>query len=235
MGGFIWYCRDLVRYLKTRNEGSAAFLIRLHPKLKDKKDTSGTMSGHYFHQDLFVAQRIFKNNPRKHLDIGSSTYGFVSHVASFREIDVLDIRENKSSVENINFKTIDIMADDLDLSDKYDSVSCLHTVEHFGLGRYNDRVDYEGYRKGLINISKLLFSGGLFYLSTPIGKQTVYFNAHRVFNHKHIIEICEPYYDLLEFHIVDENGDLQLNIPFKTFVSDEKKGRLGIFIFRRKE
>jgi len=43
-----------------------------------------TASGHYFHQDLLVAGKIFKNNPIKHVDIGSRMDGFIAHVASFR-------------------------------------------------------------------------------------------------------------------------------------------------------
>jgi len=60
--------------------------------LDDRFDQSGTASGHYFHQDLLVASRIFINNPEKHVDIGSRIDGFVAHVASFREIEVFDIR-----------------------------------------------------------------------------------------------------------------------------------------------
>jgi len=35
------------------------------PILADRYLSSGTMSGHYFHQDLLVAQKILKNNPLK--------------------------------------------------------------------------------------------------------------------------------------------------------------------------
>ena len=126
------------------------------------------------------------------------------------------------------------MSDDIDLDTKYDSTSCLHTIEHFGLGRYSDTVDYDGYKKGLVNIAKLTAPGGVFYLSTPIGKQTVYFNAHRVFNHKHIIDICDPFFSIKEFHIVDRKGDLVLDVDHNKFDSEEVKGRLGIFVFERK-
>jgi hypothetical protein len=36
---------------------------QLHPCFEDRSQESGTASGHYFHQDLLVADKIFKNNP----------------------------------------------------------------------------------------------------------------------------------------------------------------------------
>ena len=67
--------------------------------LKERFEESGTMSGHYFHQDLYVASQIFKHAPVKHVDIGSRTDGFVAHVAVFREIEIFDIREQTKKVK----------------------------------------------------------------------------------------------------------------------------------------
>jgi len=61
--------------------------------LIDYYDNAGSASGHYFHQDLLVASFIFKKNPSRHIDIASRIDGFVAHVASFRKIDVMDVRD----------------------------------------------------------------------------------------------------------------------------------------------
>lgn len=37
-------------------------------------------------------KHIFDSSPQRHLDVGSRIDGFVAHVASFREIEVIDIR-----------------------------------------------------------------------------------------------------------------------------------------------
>ena len=71
--------------------------------------------------------------------------GFVAHIAAFREIEVLDIRPQKSVIHNIRFTQADITADDCARQDYCDSASCLHALEHFGLGRYADPVNYYGY------------------------------------------------------------------------------------------
>jgi len=227
------FFKDLRKYLNTKKTDSHKFKVKLHPKLNDRDSLSGILTGHYFNQDLFVAQHIYKANPKQHLDIGSSTYGFVSHVASYREIDVMDIRRNGSTVKNIHFRNIDIMNLDSPITDKYDSLSCLHTIEHIGLGRYSDPVDYDGYKFAIKNMASLLVPEGVFYLSAPIGEQTVYFNAHRVFDHKHLIETCNQHFMLEEFHIVDEQGNLKVNIDHEAFISNEKKNRLGIFVLRK--
>jgi len=52
--------------------------------LTDRFDPGGDASGHYFHQDLIVARRIFERDPRKHVDVGSRIDGFVAHLAVFR-------------------------------------------------------------------------------------------------------------------------------------------------------
>mgnify|MGYP000382217343 CR=1 FL=1 len=40
-----------------------------------------------------------------------------------------------------------------------DSVSCLHALEHFGLGRYGAPICYDGYFIGFKNITNLLDTG----------------------------------------------------------------------------
>jgi len=63
-----------------------------------------------------------------------------------------------------------------------DSLSCLHVLEHFGLGRYGDAIDPNGYKTGFANLASLLRPGARFYLSTPTGRERVEFNANWVFD-----------------------------------------------------
>jgi len=186
-------------------------IAKFYPCLDEMFEQSGTASGHYFHQDLLVANRIFKNNPVKHVDVGSRTDGFVAHVASFREIEVLDIRDLGDNILNIRFKRSDIMSDDFNLDDYCDSVSSLHVIEHLGLGRYGDKIDCNGHLKGLNNIYRMLKKEGKFYFSVPIGEQRIEFNAHRVFSVKYLIGLFEGKYRIDSFSYVDDKGDLYRN------------------------
>jgi hypothetical protein len=126
---------DLEKLKKQKGSNSSFQFGKLHPVLSERYSEAGTMSGHYFHQDLYVARRIYINNPNKHIDIGSRNDGFVAHVAVFRPIEVLDIRKQNSKVKNIFFKQADLMQLPPDMIDYCDSISSLHAIEHFGLGR----------------------------------------------------------------------------------------------------
>jgi len=179
------------------------------PCLGEAGQDSGVARGHYFHQDLLVAQRVFETRPRRHIDVGSRVDGFVAHVASFRLIEVLDIRPSERDVHNVTFIQVDLMAPlPKELHACCDSLSCLHALEHFGLGRYGDPIDHDGHLRGLENLGRLLQTGGTLHLSVPIGTQRIEYNAHRVFSVAYLLGILEPTYRVERFSYVDDAGDL---------------------------
>lgn len=156
--------------------------LDLLPCLYDWYEEGGATKNEYFWQDLYVARNIFISNPEKHVDIGSRIDGFVAHVASFREIEIFDIRPVTSLIPGVIFRQANLMNPPDSLAEYCDSLSCLHALEHFGLGRYGDPIDPHGYSAGLSNMTGILRPGGMFYLSVPIGKERVEFNAHRIFD-----------------------------------------------------
>lgn len=202
-----WHLRDSLKEL-----GDEFPLAKWNPCLTDRSDCNGVASGHYFHQDLWIARQIFLNQPEKHVDVGSRVDGFVAHVAVFRNIEVLDIRPQESTVANIHFKQADITSADFTLTDYCDSLSCLHAIEHFGLGRYGDPIDAKGHLRGLANIHRCLKQGGTLYLSTPIGPQRIEFNAHRVFSIRYLLDWFAPLFDLKAFSFVDDAGKLHTDV-----------------------
>lgn len=210
--GIGFYIRDLSAIKKQKGTDTNFELGKKNPILGERFTESGKMSGHYFHQDLLVAQKIFKNNPIKHIDIGSRTDGFVAHVAVFRKIEIIDIRPQTSKTENIIFRRADLMQLPIDMVNAYDSVSSLHAIEHFGLGRYGDPIDYFGYLKAIENITKILQTGGKFYFSVPIGPQRIEFNAHRVFSVSYLMNLFDKQFILDNFSYVDDKGDLFENV-----------------------
>lgn len=205
--GLSFYVRDYFTLKRQRGADTKFYFGRSFPILGERFTEAGTMSGHYFHQDLFVSKKIFINNPKRHLDIGSRIDGFVAHVAVFRKIEIVDIRDHVSKVNNISFRRADLMQLPQDMMNAYDSVSSLHAIEHFGLGRYGDPIDYNGSLKALDNITKILQPGGKFYFSTPIGDQRIEFNAHRVFSIQYLLQLFKENYTLNSFSWVDDKGD----------------------------
>lgn len=177
----------------------------------DKDEEGGSAKGHYFHQDLLVAQKIFNNNPTKHIDIGSRINGLIAHLASFREVTILDIRQVTPKIKNVSFIQADCMHLDSKWDNSSESISSLHAIEHFGLGRYGDEIDANGHIKGLDNIYRMLQQGGTFYFSVPIGRQRIEFNAHRVFSIQYLLDYFNDKYDIKSFSYVDDKGDLHDN------------------------
>lgn len=222
--GLPLYIRNFLKIKKQRGDDTKFYFGRIVPIFLDRFSQSGTMAGHYFHQDLFVARKIFNNNPVRHIDIGSRTDGFVAHVAVFRKIEIIDIRDQNSKVGNILFRKADLMQLPDDMINSCDSISSLHTIEHFGLGRYGDPIDYYGYQKALDNITKILKAGGKFYFSVPIGKQRIEFNAHRVFSVGFLLKELGNNFTVNSFSYIDDKGDFYENVELSVIEIDKNYG-----------
>ena len=215
ISGLRWFRSSLAEYESQRRNSLDGLRFPATGKryriVSDRFDNAGTASGHYFHQDLWVARKIFENNPRKHVDFGSRVDGFVAHVASFRDIQVGDIRPLASAHPSILTFEVDLSKPELIRESIADSISCLHALEHFGLGRYGDPVDYDGWKKGFESLTKALEPGGTLYLSVPIsGEERVEFNAHRIFSVTTIQSLIAPHFVVVDFAYVDDRGDLIL-------------------------
>ena len=134
--------------------------------------------------------------------------GFIAHLLSFRDVEVLDIRDLKSRVRGLTFRQADLMSDAQIPIAPAESVSCLHALEHFGLGRYGDPLDPAGWRKGLRRLGELVGLGGYLYLGVPIGAPAVEFNAQRIFLPDYIVQEASKHgLDLTSFSYVDDAGD----------------------------
>ncbi len=179
------------------------------PMLSERNADSGDLSA-YFHQDLTVARWIHKANPRRHIDVGSRIDGFVGHLAVFREVDVIDIRPQPGRVPNVKFHALDLMAP---LANEWrettDSLSCLHTLEHFGLGRYGDSIDPNGHLAGMRQLQSMVAPGGVFYFSTPIGRQRIEFNAHRIFAVRTVLDWFAKGWTVERIAYLDDLGIVQ--------------------------
>ncbi len=185
--------RGLPRLIRDLYRFRAGYSGRLEllPCLHDWYDEAGTTKDEYFWQDLVVARLIYAAKPEKHVDIGSRVDGFVAHVASFRELEIFDIRPITTYIPGVRFKQADLMAAEAPIIDYCDSISCLHALEHFGLGRYGDPIDPTGYVSGIRNMARILRENGCLYLSVPVGIERVEFNANRVFDPQTIIDVAD--------------------------------------------
>ncbi|WP_052360328.1 DUF268 domain-containing protein [Solidesulfovibrio alcoholivorans] len=69
----------------------------------------------------------------------------------------------------------------------------ISSFEHDGLGRYGDPLDPDGDLKAMARAATLLAPGGLLYLSVPVGRDTVMWNAHRIYGRVRLPRLLAPF------------------------------------------
>lgn len=83
-------------------------------------------------------------------------------------------------------------------------------------------------------MASLLQPGGTFYLSTPIGRERVVFNAHRVFDPRTIVRLANSHGLVLHHLTVISNGENPRDIvPTDAALQGlaDSHYNLGIFVF----
>lgn len=222
---------DLYKYRAMNTSSSFRLnLLDIFPILSDRKDNAGVASGHYFHQDLWAAKKIFERHPSQHIDIGSRLDGFVSHLLVFMPVTVVDIRRLESNLTGLRFLQDDATELRSISDNSVDSISTLHAAEHFGLGRYSDPIDPMACFKFMNALQRVLAPGGRLYFSVPIGRERVEFNAHRVFALKTILDSFSSL-RLVSFSFVGDDGQIYEEVD--TLKIPESEFACGLFEFTK--
>ena len=224
------YLKDLRSFLSLGGEVDK-WSIHLH----EDSDFAGDMSGHYFWQDLIVAQWVLAQKKRLVADIGSRLDGYVSHVASSQKVFVIDIRPIKKAIPNVEFIKDDIL--NYKSKKRFEIVTSLHTLEHIGLGRYGDPIDPIGHIKAFSALAKMTLPKGQLVVSFPIDSQTrVEFNGQRMVGYQEPIKWAEGN-NLTFTNFICLRSDDQL-VHCKSISSLAKfsvePGALGIYFFKKK-
>lgn len=211
LGGVPSFVSNWLKYRRLNT--SPAFRLRFaeaFPILTDRHASAGQAEGHYFHQDLWAAKKIFKERPQAHIDIGSRIDGFVAHLLTFMPVTVLDIRPLVSKIDGLTYLQDDATSLSMLQENSVLSLSSLHAAEHFGLGRYDDPIDQYACFKFMDSLQRVLAPRGKLYFSVPVGRERVEFNAHRVFSPNTIIKQFTQL-RLQSFSFVGDDGSLYLN------------------------
>lgn len=177
-------------------------------------------------------KQIAKRKPAMHYDVGSRIDGFVAHLLVMEiNVTVIDIRPLPFEVEGLTFIRGDATNLEVIKDCSIESLSSLHAIEHFGLGRYGDAIDIHGWEKALDAYKRILIPGGFLYLSVPVGTQDVLcYNAHRIFKPTTIIRKLKE----LELVSFDYIRDMKIyHVENIKDISLEEDYLCGLFIFRK--
>jgi len=228
------YLRDFKKFkkaLSSKKRFSMNWKNR-RPCLHDK--TSKTyFDRHYVYHTGWAARALKKINPKQHIDISSSLY-FVSIASAFVPMKFYDYRPAKLELSNLSSDHADLYKLPFKTG-SVESISCMHVVEHIGLGRYGDPIDPDGDVNAMRELERVVAPGGSLLLVVPVGKPQIMFNAHRVYSYKQIAKNF-PSLSLKEFALIperEENGEIMYN-PSPELV-DKERYACGCFWLKRRD
>ena len=226
--GYFRYFKDWYRY--SRMQGASPIRLRdTYPVVHDR--TSAThIDAHYFYVNGWAMRRIVAAPPRYHVDIGSQVI-FPNLLGAVVPVIFVDYRPLEARVTGVQCVGGNLLA--LPFADRaLPSTSCLHVIEHIGLGRYGDPLDPEGTRKAARELVRVLAPGGNLFLAVPVGQPRLCFNAHRIHEARAIREMM-PELELVEFSGVHDDGRYVERVDLSVFQDSEYA--CGFFWFRRSQ
>jgi SAM-dependent methyltransferase len=165
--------------------------------------------GHYFFQDIWAAKKVLEiageqGGGYNHVDVGSRIDGFVAHLLPYCKVTYVDIRPLPIMVEGLKFIEGSILKLPCE-NDSCETLSCLHVIEHIGLGRYGDDVDPDGHTKAARELVRVLKPNGTLLIGTPVGRERLCFDGHRIFDPETILYMFDGL-ELVKFSLIDDKG-----------------------------
>ncbi len=220
------FFKHWIQYKRIARGQNIGFMD-FHPCLGDWS-TNTPFDAHYFYQGAWLARKLAQSKPIQHVDIASSvlTIGVLSAMVN---TVFVDYRPLKTSLPGLTSLPGDILH--LQFSDRsVVSLSCLHVIEHIGLGRYGDPIDPDGSLKAAKELQRVIASGGNIFLSLPIGKERVCFNAHRVHAPASVLAMFTEM-SLVDFSYVDDAGQFHQKQSIE--VASSLQYGCGMFHFQK--
>lgn len=230
---FILNRRKKRRYendINTFNQLGVQYGIKIDnffPCLNDNTEYT-SFDAHYIYHPAWAARIVKQIAPYKHIDI-SSTLHFCTLLSAFIPIEFYDYRPAVLNLDNLNSRRADLLNLPFE-NNSIESISCMHTIEHIGLGRYGDPIDPIGDIKAINELKRVCAIGGNILFVVPVGTPQIMFNAHRIYDPQTILNQFEGF-KLKDFSVVMDNTDFVQNPSFE-LVKQQTYG-CGCFWFEK--
>lgn len=202
---FLRYLKDfsVFRASLKKTRGFDLLVGDMYPCLNDRTASTG-FDRHYIYHTAWAARVVRVLNPELHVDIGSLLY-FPCLVSAFVPVEYFDYRPAGLMLAGMSSGHADLSALAIK-SDSVVSLSCMHVVEHIGLGRYGDPIDPDGDLRAMHELRRVLAPGGNLLFVVPVGRARVCFNAHRVYSYSQVLAAFEGLL-LKEFSLIPDGPD----------------------------
>ena len=196
----------------------------------DEKGTS--FDAHYIYHPAWAARIIADNNSEVHVDISSSLH-FCSIVSAFTPVQFYDYRPAQLNLSNLDSGFADLTSLPF-ASNSVKSLSCMHTIEHVGLGRYGDPIDPNGDIIAINELKRVLADDGDLLFVVPVGGvATLMFDAHRIYTYEMIADYFSDL-SLMEFSLVSDKSETPCFITNASKAdADDCKYGCGCFWFKK--
>lgn len=188
---------------------------------------------HYVYHVAWALRTLRKIDPAHHHDFSSILY-FVVAASSMTPVTFHDLRPANLQLDNLTTRRADLTALQIETG-SLDSVSCMHVVEHIGLGRYGDTLDYDGDLKAIGELKRVIKPGGSLMFVVPVGRESlIQFNAHRIYAYEEVIRYFQPEFDVVEHALIPETDLVGLvPSPPAALVAGQRYA-CGCFWFRKR-
>ena len=202
---YVEFVSDFRRFAKAARRSGRQIHISWRDRYPILNERTATMSfePHYTYHPAWAARIIQRVGPERHVDISSSLH-FCTMLSAFVPVEFYDYRPAKLILNGLKVGRCDLTALHFQ-TDSIPALSCMHVVEHIGLGRYGDPLDPEGDLKAMKELSRVLAVGGSLLFVVPVGQPVIRFNAHRIYAFRQVIETFSRL-SLKEFSLVPDNG-----------------------------
>jgi hypothetical protein len=195
---FAWYFNSLGgKYnLNWTNEYLQAFIdsFSINNILNQKECHKPYANGAFYFLYTFTKYIHYIRN--KNVAIIGSTHPWIEAIlVNLGVKSVTTVEYNVPVCNHPIIKTISY-EDFCKSSTKYDVIISFSSIEHSGLGRYGDPLNPRGDIETMNEIYKALVSNGLCFLGIPVGKDSLVWNAHRVYGVKRLPLVLDKFKEI---------------------------------------
>ena len=229
---FPFILKDYFSFLLKKDSRFKLNIFDFYPQIKDKTIITG-FDRHYVYHTSWAVRKVKEFNPQKHVDISSTLY-FCGTLSAYMPVEFYDYRPAELKLSNLQSRHADLTKLPFE-NNSIHSLSCMHTIEHIGLGRYGDPINPTGDIQACFELSRVLQPEGQLIFVTPIGKPKIEFNAHRIYSYEQVLKLF-PNLQLKEFSIITdlpEQGDIIENANPE--IVKNQNYACGLFIFTKHE